>query len=114
VGGGVKETAAVEYVSLSSQFIVPIIEDGSINGMIVLSIGLEVLEGSLQSVQMSEPKIRSAFLQSLFNHANNGGFAGNFTEFSTMDSLRRELIHVSRVITGANVSDVLILDITRR
>lgn len=105
---------AVEYASLSSQFIVPLIEDGNVNGIVVLSIGLEVIDGSLQSVLMSEPKIRAAFLQSLFNHANNGGFSGNFTEHSAMESLRRELVIVARAIAGGNVSDVLILDVTRQ
>lgn len=104
----------VEYINLSSQFIVPLLVDGKVDAIIVLAIGLEVVEGSMQTVLSSEPKIRAAFLQSLFNHANNGGFSGNFTAFSAMETLRRELVQVSKAIAGKSVNDVLILDVVRQ
>jgi flagellar basal body-associated protein FliL len=106
--------SAVEYVNLSSQFIVPLLSNGKVEEIVVMAISLEVLEGAMQDVLMNEPKLRAAFLQTLFNHANNGGFSGNFTALSTMESLRRELHTIARIISSDIVTDVLILDIVRQ
>jgi hypothetical protein len=108
------ETTGVEYVDLSNQFIVPLLVNGKVNAIVVLAIGLEVAEGSMQEVMLGEPKLRAAFLQALFNHANNGGFNGNFTAFSTLETLRRELLLVAQSISGQRVLDVLILDVVRQ
>jgi hypothetical protein len=110
----VPETTGVEYVDLSNQFIVPLLVNGKVNAIVVLAIGLEMVEGSMQEVMLGEPKLRAAFLQALFNHANNGGFDGNFTAFSTLETLRRELLLVAQSISGQRVLDVLILDVVRQ
>ncbi|UWQ99202.1 flagellar basal body-associated protein FliL [Rhodobacteraceae bacterium S2214] len=108
------EVSGVEYIDLTNQFIVPLLIDGKVSAIVVLAIGLEVAEGTMQEVMLGEPKLRAAFLQTLFNHANNGGFDGNFTAFSTMQTLRRELLLVAQSISGSRVSDVLILDVVRQ
>lgn len=108
------EAAGVEYVDLSSQFIVPLLVDGKVDAIVILALGLEVVEGAMQEVMLGEPKMRSAFLQALFNHSNNGGFDGNFTQFSTLETLRRELLLVAQSISGKSVTDVLILDVVRQ
>ena len=92
----------------------PIVGDTDVEAMVVLSISIEVDETGLQGVYDKEPKLRAMFLQSLFNHANNGGFDANFTAFSAMDSLRRELRQVARTEAGQAVRDVLILDVIRQ
>lgn len=104
----------VEYVDLSNQFIVPILVDGRVAAIVILAIGLELKEGTMQEVMLSEPKLRAAFLQTLFNHANNGGFDGNFTDFSTVETLKRELLLVAQSISGRSVSDVLVLDMVKQ
>lgn len=108
------EVSGVEYIDLTNQFIVPLLIDGKVSAIVVLAIGLEVVEGTMQEVMLGEPKLRAAFLQTLFNHANNGGFDGNFTAFSTMQTLRRELLLVAQSISGVRISDVLILDVVRQ
>ena len=108
------EVSGVEYIDLANQFIVPLLVDGKVSAIVVLAIGLEVAEGTMQEVMLGEPKLRAAFLQTLFNHANNGGFDGNFTAFSTLQTLRRELLLVAQSISGVRVSDVLILDVVRQ
>ena len=108
------EDTVLAYANFSDQFIVPIVGENDVQGMVVLSIGIEVEEEALQSVYDKEPKLRAEFLQSLFNHANHGGFDENFTAFSAMDSLRRELRTIARNEVGRAVREVLILDIIRQ
>lgn len=105
---------AVEFLNMENQFIVPLVDDGVVHGLVVVTISLEVVEGTIAAVHQLEPKIRDRFLQVLFNHANNGGFAGNFTDFRYIQSLKDELLRNAKVVAGKDVSDILILDLVRQ
>lgn len=104
----------VEFLNMENQFIVPLVDDGVVHGLVVVTISLEVVEGTIAAVHQLEPKIRDRFLQVLFNHANNGGFAGNFTDFRYIQSLKDELLRNAQVVAGRDVSDILILDLVRQ
>jgi hypothetical protein len=103
-----------EYVKLNNQFIVPIVEDGAVGALVILSLSLEVKTGSSQDVYAREPKLRDGFLEVLFAHANAGGFAGAFTETSNIDTLRQALLEVAQKTLGKRVTNVLITDIVRQ
>lgn len=109
-----EEDTSKEYVKLSNQFVIPVISSQRVDAMVVMSLSLEVDTGQRETVFAIEPKIRDAFLQVLFDHANNGGFAGAFTNSSTMDSLRRALLEASKNAAGDLVSDVLITEMARQ
>lgn len=103
-----------EYVKLNNQFIVPIVEEGRVASMVVLSLSLEVDIGQRETVYAREPKLRDSFLQVLFDHANSGGFSGNFTTGTKMRHLSEALEEVGRKVLGATLTDVLIIDIVRQ
>ncbi|MBS8271737.1 flagellar basal body-associated protein FliL, partial [Halomonas litopenaei] len=50
----------------------------------------------------------------MFDHANNGGFSGNFTTGTKMRALRNELLRVAQDISGPSVTDVLVIDLVRQ
>ncbi len=106
--------AAPEYVKLNNQFVVPVVDQGRVAAMVVLSLSLEVAAGSTETVYQREPKLRDAFLQVLFDHANVGGFSGSFTDGSNLIVLRSSLKEAAGQILGAEVKDVLITDIARQ
>ncbi|MDE3028243.1 MAG: flagellar basal body-associated FliL family protein [Paracoccaceae bacterium] len=112
----VKDTAPgdYEYAKLNNQFIVPIVDSGKVTAMVILSLSLQVTKGSSAEVYSMEPKLRDAFLQVLFDHANSGGFNGNFTEGNKLQVLRDALKETAIKVMGALVSDVLIVDIVRQ
>lgn len=103
-----------EYVKLSNQFVVPIVADGRVASMVVLSLGLEVTAGSTDAIFAMEPKLRDSFLQLLFDHANAGGFRGSFTEGANLMALRRALLESAQQAAGDRVLAVLISDIARQ
>jgi len=103
-----------EYAKLNNQFIIPVVEEGRVAALVVMSLNVEVTMGSRAAVLASEPKLRDGFLQVMFDHANIGGFSGNFTAGTTMRSLRNELLRVAQEISGSIVTDVLIIDIVRQ
>lgn len=103
-----------EFVKLSNQFIIPVLSEGRIESMVIMSINLEVTAGSTEAVFAQEPKLRDAFLQTLFDHANAGGFRGSFTDGANMVNLRKALKEVADQILGDMVKDILIVDIGRQ
>lgn len=103
-----------EYVKMNNQFIVPVVLKEKVNALVVLSLSIEIAQGQSQLVYDREPKLRDAFLQVLFNHANMGGFHGSFTETANMNILRRSLRDVGQAVLGEVISDVLITDLARQ
>jgi flagellar protein FliL len=105
---------AREYARLNNQFVIPVVENGRVAALVVMSLNLEVRPGSVASVFAAEPKLRDGFLQDMFDHANIGGFSGNFTQGTNMRTLRNELLQTARSIIGNDVTDVLVMDIVRQ
>lgn len=108
------DDGAHDFVKLNNQFVVPVVADGRVGSLVVLSITLEVLAGQSEAIYEREPKLRDQFLQVLFDHANAGGFSGAFTATARMTSLRTALREVARQELGRSLVDVLILDIVRQ
>ncbi|MCX7890204.1 MAG: flagellar basal body-associated FliL family protein [Rhodobacteraceae bacterium] len=103
-----------DYVKLNNQFVVPVVDGAAVRALVILSLTLEVGLGTTEQVYQLEPKLRDGFLQVLFDHANAGGFAGNFTGSNNLDVLRKALRDVAVKIVGPTVKDVLITDIVRQ
>lgn len=103
-----------EYVKLNNQFIIPVVEKGKVSSMVIISLSLEVAKGQKESVFAREPKLRNAFLQVMFDHANIGGFTGAFTNSGNLNVLRSALLEVGRDAIGHAITDVLITDIARQ
>lgn len=103
-----------DFVRLSNQFIVPVVQGGEMRSLVILSLSLEVPAGSGADVLRAEPKLRDLFLQVLFDHANAGGFSGDFTSAARMGALREALREAARQVMGAGLHDVLIVDLVRQ
>ena len=103
-----------EFVAMSNHFVVPLVEAGRVRAMVVVSISLEVDAGSTAAVRAVEPRLRDAFLQVMFDHANAGGFGGAFTAASPMHNLRAALREAAGRVVGPVLRDVLIVDIMRQ
>jgi len=106
--------AAPEYVKMTNQFVVPLIEGGKVTSMVILSLSIEVKSGQTADAYTKEPKLRDGFLQVMFDHANSGGFDGPFTDSANMIALRRALLEAAQKTLGAIALDVLITDIVRQ
>jgi len=113
-GKGEKDSA-LEYVKLSNQFVIPIVRNRVVVSLVVLTLSLEVPEGTKEAVFKKEPKVRDSFLQVMFDHANIGGFDGSFTDALMLSQLRSALLEVAKRDLGEEaVQEVLILEIARQ
>ncbi len=104
----------LEYVKLNNQFLVPIVADEMVKSLVVMTLSIEVKAGQGEVIYSREPKLRDAFLQVLFDHANIGGFRGEFTNARNLDVLRNALFEVAQSIAGDSVNSILITDIARQ
>ncbi len=104
----------VDYVKLNNQFVVPVVDKEKVAALVVMSLSVEVRTGNSDKVYRQEPKLRDAFLQVMFNHANSGGFDGDFTNGEKMKDLRESLFLAARKIVGKVISNVLITEIVRQ
>ncbi|MEO9651238.1 MAG: flagellar basal body-associated FliL family protein [Roseobacter sp.] len=104
-----------EYVKLSNQFVVPIVETDRISSMVVMTLSIEAPTGEGQLVFDIEPKIRDVFLRVLFDHAAIGGFQGAFLNNENLDAIRSNLRDAAHKNFGSEfISDVLIFEIARQ
>ncbi len=103
-----------EYVKLNTQFIVPIVEGGRVTAMVIMALSLETTPGSTEIIYATEPKLRNALLQVMFDHANVGGFRGSFTDGANLTLLRKALLEAAQTTVGPMILDVLIADIARQ
>lgn len=103
-----------EYLKISKQFVVPLVNKNEISGLATLSLSLGLSSGTSDRYYAKEPKLRDSFLRVLFDHANMGGFDGAFTKPGNLDPLRRALLDVARTELGDDVHELLIVDIARQ
>lgn len=109
------EVASNEYAKLNNQFVVPIVSGDKVVALVVLALSIEVSAGGTEIVYQREPKLRDSFLQVLFDHANIGGFEGNFTNAEVLGRLRSALNEAAQKDLGKDVAkDVLIEEIARQ
>ncbi|WP_050526122.1 flagellar basal body-associated FliL family protein [Pseudorhodobacter aquimaris] len=111
----VEETpSATEFAKLNNQFVVPVVEDGRVASLVIMSLSVEVSIGGTETVYLQEPKLRDALLQVLFDHANAGGFKGVFTDGANLTLLRHALLEVTQKVLGEIAHGILISDIARQ
>lgn len=105
------ETGIFEF---NNQFMVPLVENGHITSVIVVKLAIEIAESHRAAVISNAPRLRDAMLQAMFDHANIGGFTGDFTAQNTLGQLRRSLLEAAQHRLGAEVVfEVLITDLLR-
>ncbi len=103
-----------EYVDLVDQFIVPVVDENAVSSLILVTLTLEAESGNSEGIFHAEPRIRGALLQAMFDHANIGGFDGAFTNSSKLDRLRETFLEVAQKAYSDEITDVLIVQITRQ
>jgi hypothetical protein len=103
-----------EFVAFKNQFVIPVVTGNNVNALVVLSLAAETEQGTAEDIYRVEPKLRDVLLQVLFDHANMGGFAGRFTDGSTLDVLRRSMTEAAQSVFGEALRGIIITDLVRQ
>ncbi|MFV0292523.1 MAG: hypothetical protein ACK5II_04615 [Paracoccus sp. (in: a-proteobacteria)] len=108
------QSAGVAHYRFPSQFFVPVMRGDQLNGMMVLTLTVEMPAALEEDVYKLEFRLRDAFLRTLLIQANTGGFDGNYTTEPRMRRLREALMKTADEVSDGIVTDVLIEDIARQ
>jgi len=106
--------ATPDFVKLSRQIIIPVVEGGETRALMLFEIALDMRPGMSDRVFAIEPRLRDAFLRDLFELSHSGAFVDTYTDTQLMDELRRKLRESARHLLGSDVSDVLLLEVLRQ
>lgn len=102
------------WFAFPRQFFVPLMRNGDMGAIMILTLSLETDAGSVPDLETQEHRLRDALLRQLMIAANTGGFDGNFTSEARLRPLREGLLEAVKAATDADVSAVLIEDIARQ
>jgi flagellar protein FliL len=111
---GESSSESSNFVKMANQMVVPVVHDGDVSALVVVSLSIEVTPGYSTDVYQLEPRLRNTFLQVLFDHSNSGGFDGAFTSGPKMKALHEALYEAAHMELGEKLKDVLITDIARQ
>lgn len=103
-------TAEVDWFTFPSQFFVPLVRQGDMSAIMILTLVLETDKGQIEALGRQEHRLRDALLRALMIHANTGGFDGNYTVDRNLQTLRDSLLSAARSATDVPVRAVLIQD----
>lgn len=107
-------TSAAEWFTFPTQFFVPLMRNGDMGAVMILTLSIETSESDLTAMEQQEHRLRDALLRELLIHANTGGFDGNFTAEARLAPLRERLHKAAQAGTDLTVKAVLIEDIARQ
>ena len=113
-GGNDEKTEGRGWFTFPSQFFVPLMRNGDMGAMMIVTLTIETDAAQLEKVQKQESRLRDALLRQLMIQANTGGFDGNFTTEPSQRVLREELLKAARAATDLQIDAVLIEDIARQ
>lgn len=103
-----------DYLELDRQFVVPVLSEGRVGSMVVMSLTLALRPGLREAALDRAPRLHDRFLRVMLDHANSGGFDGTFTANGAMDRLEGALLEAGRAELGAGLTDILVLDLNRQ
>ena len=102
------------FIEFDNQFVIPVTSSDAVVSLVVLSVTLEVPEGTREAVLAKMPKLRDAFLGVLFDHSSAGGFSAGFVNGRGLDTLRRILKETAIGTADGQIFDVLIVDLVKQ
>lgn len=106
--------AARSFVKIGRQTIVPVVDEGQTQALMLFELAVDVPENKVDEVHRMEPRLRDAFLRELFQMSYTGAFLTDFTEERIIEELRRNLTNAARNYLGHSQAEVLILDVMRQ
>lgn len=108
------DSSSVSYLKFKRQFVVPVMEHGKIEALVIMNLNLELNENAPDNVYSLEPKLRDAITRELLTMSDNNIFGKKLTSAESYETLRDTLMRASEAVVPDGIKDVLILDIARQ
>jgi len=106
-----EDMAELDWFRFPNQFFVPILRNGTLSAVMILSLSIEMPAAARERIEAQEHRLRDALLNALMIEANTGAFDGNFTSEPALQRLRDALLAAGQKAAGPDVRRILIEDI---
>lgn len=112
--GETDDSTSVSYLKFKRQFVVPVMERGKIDALVIMNLNLELNGDAPENVYSLEPKLRDAITRELLTMSDNDVFGKKLTSAESYETLRDTLLRASKAVVPEGIKDVLILDVARQ
>ena len=102
------------FIDLERKFVVPLVRDNRVRSLLVTDLRLEVRASGESRALALKPKIRDAFLDTLYAMAVAGAFDGDLYSNNVQDEMRARLLTAAREVLQDDASAVLIAELLRQ
>jgi len=102
------------FIDMERKFVVPLVRGNRVRSLVVVDLRLEVRAGAENRALALKPKVRDAFLDTLYAMAVAGAFDGDLYSNNVQDDMRARLLQAARQVLQDDASAVLIGELLRQ
>jgi flagellar FliL protein len=108
------ESEAHAFVDMERKFVVPLVRGNRVRSLVVVDLRLEVRASGESRALAMKPKLRDAFLDTLYAMAVAGAFDGDLYSNNVQDDMRARLLTAARQVLQDDASAILIGELLRQ
>jgi hypothetical protein len=102
------------FVNLERKFVVPLVRGNRVHSLVVADLRLEVRASGEGRALALLPKVRDAFLDTLYAMAVAGAFDGDLYSNNVQDEMRARLLEAARQVLQDDATAILISELLRQ
>jgi hypothetical protein len=108
------QSEAHAFIDMERKFVVPLVRGNRVRALVVVDLRLEVPASGESRALALKPKIRDAFLDTLYAMAVAGAFDGDLYSNNVQDEMRARLLEAARQVLQDDASAILIGELLRQ
>jgi len=108
------QSEAHAFIDMERKFVVPLVRGNRVRSLVVVDLRLEVRAGGESRAMALKPKVRDAFLDTLYAMAVAGAFDGDLYSNNVQDDMRARLLEAARQVLQDDASAILIGELLRQ
>jgi flagellar protein FliL len=102
------------FIDMERKFVVPLVRRNRVHSLVVVDLRLEVQTSGESRALALKPKVRDAFLDTLYAMAVAGSFDGDLYSNNVQDEMRARLLEAARQVLQEDATAILIGELLRQ
>ncbi len=108
------QSEAHAFIDMERKFVVPLVRGNRVQALVVVDLRLEVTASGESRGLALKPKLRDAFLDTLYAMAVAGAFDGDLYSNNVQHEMRARLLEAARAVLQEDASAILIAELLRQ
>jgi flagellar protein FliL len=108
------QSEAPAFIDMERKFVVPLVRGNRVRSLVVADLRLEVRASGESRALALKPKVRDAFLDTLYAMAVAGAFDGDLYSNNVQDEMRARLLQAARQVLQDDARAILIAELLRQ